>query len=199
MEYIYFCPRCKATLGSTSLDGLICGSCGTPTVFTGMDENDWYALPRNEREARKKEILEGKDPKKLAEQRKAEMEAEAARQAEEEKLLAQKRKTFLSTTTHSFEGYRIVEYIKIESGQIVLGTGLLSELSASFRDSFGKESKRFSKKFEEAKTAALERLADNCILAGANAVVGVDLDITTIGENMVVACANGTAVRIERL
>ena len=35
-------------------------------------------------------------------------------------------------------------------------------------------------------------------MKGVNAIIGVDLDFMKIGDNMIVACANGTAVVIEK-
>ena len=54
-------------------------------------------------------------------------------------------------------------------------------------------------KLTAAKNAALEKLKESCLLANANAVIGVDIDISIMGQNMILACANGTAVRIEKI
>lgn len=48
------------------------------------------------------------------------------------------KKTFIEnyklTTGFEFSGYKITKYIGVISGQVVLGTGFLSELTASFAD-----------------------------------------------------------------
>lgn len=108
-------------------------------------------------------------------------------------------KDFLETTGFSFEGYKIIEYRGIRSGEIVLGTGFLSEFSAGINDLFGTASNSMASKLTAAKNAALEKLKESCLLANANAVIGVDIDISIMGQNMILACANGTAVRIEEI
>lgn len=132
-----------------------------------------------------------------------ENEAEKERQQKlREQALAEwdtNKKAFMETTGFSFEGYRIVEYRGIRSGEVVLGTGFLSEFSAGINDLFGTASNTMAAKLTTAKSAALEKLKENCLLLNANAVIGVDIDISIMGQNMILACANGTAVRIEKI
>lgn len=52
-------------------------------------------------------------------------------------------------------------------------------------------------KLSYAKQAALNKLKEKCISTGANACVGVDFDIMTLGSNMLVASASGTAVILD--
>lgn len=108
-------------------------------------------------------------------------------------------KMFMETTGFSFEGYRIAEYKGIRSGEVVLGTGFLSEFSAGINDLFGTASNSMAAKLTAAKDAALEKLKENCLYANANAVIGVDIDISIMSQNMILASANGTAVRIEKI
>ena len=192
MSNIYLCPKCHSEYGYGPSR---CGSCGVNTVDSGVSENAWYAMARSEKDSIKNAIGNTPEMKRLHElQQQREMEREQAK-----KELSQRKIDFLATTTNSFDGYRITNYIKIESGEVVLGTGIFSEFSASFSDLLGTANASFGSKLEQAKSVALEKLKENCILDGANAVVGVDLDIMTIGSNMIVACANGTAVRIEKI
>ncbi|MBO5165519.1 MAG: heavy metal-binding domain-containing protein [Lachnospiraceae bacterium] len=104
----------------------------------------------------------------------------------------------LLTTGNNFEGYDIIDYCGVKSGSIVLGTGFLSEFSASFSDFSGTKDYRMGKKVEEAKAMATNTLIENCIYAGGNAIIGVGSDIMTIGTNMIVVSANGTSVKIEK-
>ena len=143
----------------------------------------------------------------IAEQKKAAAEAkiaeETARQAEEaaRRALRQKQKeNFLMTTGVSFETHRIVSYLGITSGEIFLGTGFISELSGAVNDLLGTTSNVLAEKLAQAKTMAVDKLVDRCIDIGANAVIGVDLAISTLAvNNMIVTCANGTAVKVEPL
>ena len=154
-------------------------------------------------EARKEEAAE-KAAKKAAleEQRRKEEELQqimAQRIEELSEKMPQLRAEFLCTTGFNFDGYKITNYIGIKSGESVLGTGLLSDLSATLTDFFGVESSVVGMKLGQAKEKALASLIDRCIIAGANAAIGIDLDIMTYGPNMMVACANGTAVTIEKI
>ena len=61
------------------------------------------------------------------------------------------RENFILTTGYNVEGYCIVKYNKIVSGEIVLGSGFLSELSGQLNDFFGTNSNLFSEKIRQAK------------------------------------------------
>lgn len=121
--------------------------------------------------------------------------AESQKQAEEHR---QKICNFMMTSGYNFEGYRIIEYHKVVSASTVLGTGLLSEVSASFSDAFGVTSNAFELKMDKAKEISHQKLAAVADSVGANAVIGVDFDYLTLGNNMIAVSANGTAVTIEK-
>ena len=84
-------------------------------------------------------------------------------------------------------------------GEIVLGTGFYSELSASISDLLGTSSKTFEGKLSQAKRAAQEQMIINAMTLNANALIGVDFDITTFSNNIIAVSANGTAVVIEKI
>ncbi len=152
-----------------------------------------------------KKDFEAEREKEEAEQKS--LAAELKKEADEKnKMLAEKARkawvtnshSFMETTGYSFDGYKIKEYLGVRSGEVVLGTGFLSEFSAGFSDLFGAKSEAMADKLTQAKDAALARLKESCLKVNANAVIGVDLDISIMGQNMILACANGTAVRIEK-
>lgn len=125
----------------------------------------------------------------------------AYREAEEERIKKLNSETFakynLITTGYNFEGYDIIKYRGLVSGEVVLGTGFLSEFSASFSDFFGSESNKFADKIIDAKEAAKQKLINNVIKAGGNAVIGVDFDYIMFGNNMIGVSVNGTAVVVK--
>lgn len=108
-------------------------------------------------------------------------------------------KAFKLTTGYNFEGYRITDYKGIISGEVVLGTGFISEFSASLSDSFGIQSNAFADKMTVAKNEAQNRLMKNAIFLGGNAIIGVDFDYINFSNNMIGVSANGTAVVIEKI
>lgn len=121
---------------------------------------------------------------------------------EHQRLLAELQKkasTLKVTTGYTFEGYRIIDYKGIVSGETVIGTGLLSEFLSSVDDVFGTESNSFSGKMRKVKETALTKLKFQSVQAGGNAVIGIDFDYLTFSSNMIGVSANGTAVVIEEI
>lgn len=103
---------------------------------------------------------------------------------------------FLITTSNKFEKYEIVKYYGIASGSTVLGTGIFSELNASVSDFFGIEDDSFSDKLEQAKNCSIQKMINNAIKQGGNAIIGVSFDYITFSSNMLGVVANGTVVEI---
>ncbi|MEE8807199.1 MAG: YbjQ family protein [Lactimicrobium sp.] len=102
------------------------------------------------------------------------------------------------TTTPSFEGYRITKYLGVVSGEMVLGTGIVSSWESSVADTFGGESSSYKEKIDYAeKTAAIRAVRDAAAL-GANAIVGAKLDLETFTHDLIVVMVSGTAVYIEK-
>lgn len=128
---------------------------------------------------------------KELEKAKVEIILESKRVLEQEKILI--------TTGFNFEGYRIVKYLNIVNGEIVLGTGFLSELSASVNDMLGTASGTIGGKLSKAKQVVQTHLIEKSIGRGANALIGVDFDISILGNNMLIVSATGTAVVIEKI
>lgn len=102
------------------------------------------------------------------------------------------------TTGFNFEGYSIKMYKGVTSGQVVLGTGFLSEFTAEFADFFGVSSNKFADKLESAKNAAVQRLINKSVSLGGNAIIGLDFDYIVFATNMIGVIANGTSVIIEK-
>lgn len=103
----------------------------------------------------------------------------------------------MTTTGYQFDGYRIKTYLSVISGNVVLGTGLFSELSASINDLLGTTSTTFENKIERAKNIAVEKLKIKSAMLGGNGVIGIDFDFFTLEGNMIAVSANGTSVIVE--
>ena len=105
------------------------------------------------------------------------------------------------TTTHTFEGRRIVEYRGLVSGDAILGANMFRDMFAGLRDMVGGRSGSYEKVLRSAKTEAIEDMIESARERGGNAVVGVDLDYETIqiqdGGSMLMVSATGTAVVVE--
>jgi len=103
------------------------------------------------------------------------------------------------TTTPSIEGKRIVSYCGIVAGEAVLGANVFKDMFAGIRDLVGGRSGTYEKELRKARQYALDELAEQAREAGANAVVGIDLDYEVLGEKngMLMVTASGTAVVVE--
>ncbi len=102
------------------------------------------------------------------------------------------------TTTPTIEGYRISTYIGIESVEVVIGTGVWSELSSSIADFFGSRSTEFEHKLSMAKRLTIQKMKYMATQKEADAVVAMDLDYTEFSGNKIGVIASGTLVTIEK-
>ncbi len=98
------------------------------------------------------------------------------------------------TTTNSVEGYQIADYKGIVVGEAIMGANVVRDFFASVTDIVGGRSGAYESKFQDARETALAELEERARAAGANAVVGVDLDYEVIADSMLMVSASGTAV-----
>ncbi|KMM16747.1 heavy metal-binding domain-containing protein, partial [Synechococcus sp. GFB01] len=104
----------------------------------------------------------------------------------------------LITTTPSVEGRRIRHYLGLVHGETILGANLFRDILASVRDLIGGRARAYETTLQRAREMALEELERRARLLGADAVVGVRVDVEVLGQagGMLMACATGTAVRL---
>ena len=104
----------------------------------------------------------------------------------------------LITTTPNIEGKRITRYYGIVSGETIVGANIFRDFFASIRDVIGGRSNSYEEVLRKAKDSALREMEEQAMRMGANAVIGVDLDYETVGQNgsMLMVTASGTAVFI---
>ena len=102
------------------------------------------------------------------------------------------------TTTPSVEGRPIRSYHGIVTGEAIVGAHIFKDLFAGIRDIVGGRSGTYERTLADARKMALDELAQSASAAGADAVVGVDLDYEVLGANngMLMVTASGTAVKL---
>ena len=107
----------------------------------------------------------------------------------------------LTTTTPIIEGKRITKYYGIVTGETIVGANIFRDFFASIRDIVGGRSNSYEEVLRKAKNSALREMEDQAMRLGANAVIGVDLDYETVGQNgsMLMVTASGTAVFVQDL
>jgi uncharacterized protein YbjQ (UPF0145 family) len=101
------------------------------------------------------------------------------------------------TTTHSIEGKLAQDYLGIVTGEAILGANVVKDFFAGIRDIVGGRSGSYEKELRKAREIALAELREEAERAGANAVIGIDLDYETVGQggSMLMVTASGTAIR----
>lgn len=103
------------------------------------------------------------------------------------------------TTTPTVEGKRIVEYRGIVFGEVISGVNFIKDFTAGLSNFFGGRSATYEEELMRARVEALNELQQRAAAAGANAVVGVDVDYEVLGANngMLMVTVSGTAVVVE--
>lgn len=102
------------------------------------------------------------------------------------------------STTNSLEGHRVTQYCGLVSGQAILGANVFRDIFASVRDFFGGRSGAYENVLRDAREHAIADMVKQAEAAGANAIVGIDIDYSAVGSkgSMLMVSANGTAVKL---
>ena len=100
------------------------------------------------------------------------------------------------TSTPNLDGKSISQYLGIVVGETIVATSIFRDVLAGLRDLVGGRSGAYEKKMQEAREIAINEMVQKAEALGANAVVGVDIDYETIGNNMLMVSASGTAVKV---
>ena len=105
----------------------------------------------------------------------------------------------LLTTTNTIENKKIINYVGLVTGEAIIGANLFRDIFAGIRDIVGGRSGSYEEVLREAKDNAVSEMEENASRLGANAVIGIDLDYETVGQNgsMLMVTASGTAVVFE--
>ena len=103
---------------------------------------------------------------------------------------------FMITTGYQFDGYSIDKYYNLINSEVVLGTGLLSELSAKVNDMLGSTSEKLEEKLKDAKSLATQKIINSAIAINSNAIIGFRFEIFSFSDNIISVSAYGTAVHI---
>jgi len=80
--------------------------------------------------------------------------------------------------------------------EAILGANAFRDMFAGIRDIVGGRFAAYERELQRAKDLAMSEMAERATEAGANAVIGIDLDYETEGQNgsMLMVTESGTAV-----
>ena len=100
------------------------------------------------------------------------------------------------TTTPSFEGREIKEYKGVVFGEVINGISFTKDFVAGITDFVGGRSKTYEQEIVDARTNAVNEMIERAKSLGANAIVGVSIDVEALTNTMLMVTATGTAVII---
>ncbi|MDA0305979.1 MAG: heavy metal-binding domain-containing protein [Proteobacteria bacterium] len=110
-------------------------------------------------------------------------------------------KDIILTTESVLSGYDVTERLEIITAECVFGMNMFRDMFAGVRDIFGGRSSAAQKVLRESRRVCLTELRREALIAGANAVIGVDLaynEISGDGKSMLFLVASGTACIVEK-
>ena len=102
----------------------------------------------------------------------------------------------LVSTTNAIEGHPVTEYLGVVTAQTVLGVNAFKDLAAGMRNILGGRSQSYENELAGGVTAAMDELRQQAEGLGADGVIGVDIDYETVGAQMLMISASGTAVKL---
>tara|TARA_R110002072_G_scaffold258599_1_gene417299 strand:- start:868 stop:1215 length:348 start_codon:yes stop_codon:yes gene_type:complete len=111
-----------------------------------------------------------------------------------------KRNPMILTTTNNIENHQIVDYLGIVTGTAYDSSYSTNGKSMSFKDMFSmsKYKEMYTLGLESIKEKAFQDLKDNAVKLGANAVVGIQIDVEPFTNyNTLLVSITGTAVRVK--
>lgn len=107
------------------------------------------------------------------------------------------RQEILIVTTPTVPGYKIKRVLGMVHGLVVRTRGLGGRLAAGLRSLVGGRVEAYTSELRKAKEEVLEQLRQEAARIGANAIVGVDFETTSLAADLIVVSAHGTAVVVE--
>lgn len=103
------------------------------------------------------------------------------------------------TTSFSFEGYIIKEYLGMIRGITVRSRSILGNIQGGLQSLVGGNISVYTELCEKTRQEAFEHLLHQAEEAGANAIIGVRYDANEIIQGVTEVLCYGTAVRIEKI
>jgi uncharacterized protein YbjQ (UPF0145 family) len=100
------------------------------------------------------------------------------------------------TTGSVVEGRPVREYLDVVSAQAIMGVNIGKDLTAGIRNIVGGRSKSYEGEIAKAVEEVLAELRNGAEGLNADAILSIDIDYETVGNNMLMVAASGTAVKL---
>lgn len=101
------------------------------------------------------------------------------------------------STTPMIEGKSIKEYKGVVFGETINGIYFMKDFAASLTNITGGRVQEYENELIDARATAMTEMINRAKALGANAIVGVSVDLETITTSMIMVQATGTAVIVE--
>lgn len=103
----------------------------------------------------------------------------------------------LIATFDSPPGYRVTNVLGEVFGLTVRSRNAFSQMGSGFKSMIGGELRGMTKNLHDSRQEAVDRMVEEAEAKGANAIVAMRFDASSMGEQWTEFCAYGTAVVIE--
>ncbi len=97
----------------------------------------------------------------------------------------------------SIPGKRITAHYGVVYGSTVRSKNAFKDIGAGFKNLFGGELKSYTKLLDETRSEAVERMKEQAVRMGANAVINVRFATSDVAAGAAEIYVYGTAVRVE--
>lgn len=104
---------------------------------------------------------------------------------------------FLVSTTDEIPGKKVVEVLGVCKGSTVRSRNIARDIGAGFKNLVGGEIVTYTQMANDARDEAFNRMVNNAIEMGANAVVGMRFSTSMIMQGASEMVAFGTAVKLK--
>jgi uncharacterized protein YbjQ (UPF0145 family) len=101
----------------------------------------------------------------------------------------------LATTNH-IEGRPVQQYLGLVAGEVILGVNVFKDIAAGFRNIVGGRSGKYEEELRKGRDGAVAEMIQHAQQAGADAIIGIKIDYETVGGQMLMITASGTAVKL---
>lgn len=102
------------------------------------------------------------------------------------------------STAGDVKGWKVKEFKGVVFGTTVRTRGALGRFMAGFEAILGGRASSYMTELEKAKNEALDDAIKKADALGANALIGVDFDMSEVLEGYIMFSVNGTAVVLEK-
>jgi uncharacterized protein YbjQ (UPF0145 family) len=100
------------------------------------------------------------------------------------------------TTGPEVAGRPVQRYLDLVTAQAIMGVHIGKDITAGLRNIVGGRSKSYEGEVAKAVAQVMDELKAGGEKLAADAILGIDIDYETVGDNMLMVAASGTAVKL---